>query len=289
MTWLRRLVALGAAIAAYSFVEARSYRLTRLVVPVRSPIGHLTVLHLSDTHLWGRNAALVRFLERLPELVGTPDLVIATGDFLEGNEGIGPAVAGLAGLEARLGRYYVLGSHDYFQSERPGFARYLTGNRRAPTSKPAATDELRKGLEAKGWVSVMNDLVRVESPFGPIQISGVDDPYIHRHTTQHIRRREDAVLALGLTHAPDVVSEWILENFDVVLAGPTHGGQICITAVGALVTNCSLPTGLAKGLHRVGPGWLHVSPGLGTSHFSPVRFACPPEATLLDLVGESPS
>jgi predicted MPP superfamily phosphohydrolase len=61
---------------------------------------------------------------------------------------------------------------------------------------------------------------------------------------------------------------------------------------GALVTNCDLDTGRAKGLHRhpadapvgaPGASWLHVSAGLGTSPFAPVRFCCRPEATLLTL------
>jgi predicted MPP superfamily phosphohydrolase len=84
-------------------------------------------------------------------------------------------------------------------------------------------------------------------------------------------------------HAPDVVSEWFLTGFDLVLAGHTHGGQVRIPGIGALVTNCSLPTALAGGLHRIHGGWLHVSPGLGTGKYSPIRFACPPEATLLHL------
>jgi predicted MPP superfamily phosphohydrolase len=60
------------------------------------------------------------------------------------------------------------------------------------------------------------------------------------------------------------------------------------------VTNCDLPRRYAKGLHRYRPqrqpeveAWLHVSAGLGTSPFAPVRFACPPEATLLTLVPRS--
>ena len=61
---------------------------------------------------------------------------------------------------------------------------------------------------------------------------------------------------------------------------------------GALVTNCDLEPARAKGLHRhpadsrpgdPGSSWLHVSAGLGTSPYAPVRFACRPEATLLTL------
>ena len=94
------------------------------------------------------------------------------------------------------------------------------------------------------------------------------------------------------------------DGVSLVLAGHTHGGQICLPGVGALVTNCDLdrrrasglstwPGDALRGVHGdralLGPLpqpglFLHVSAGLGTSPFSPVRLACRPEATLLTLV-----
>ena len=82
------------------------------------------------------------------------------------------------------------------------------------------------------------------------------------------------------------------DGYDAVLAGHTHGGQLCLPVKGAIVTNCDLDPARAKGLHRhpadSRPGdpagaWLHVSAGLGTSPYVPVRFCCRPEATLLTL------
>jgi predicted MPP superfamily phosphohydrolase len=74
------------------------------------------------------------------------------------------------------------------------------------------------------------------------------------------------------------------DQVDLILAGHTHGGQLCVPGFGALVTNCDLPTGQAKGLSAVAGVPMHVSAGLGTSPFTPIRFACRPEATLLTLV-----
>ena len=76
------------------------------------------------------------------------------------------------------------------------------------------------------------------------------------------------------------------DGFDLLFAGHTHGGQVCVPLVGALVTNCDLDRRMAKGLHRWprSDAWLHVSAGLGTSPTAPVRFACPPEATVLTLI-----
>ena len=77
------------------------------------------------------------------------------------------------------------------------------------------------------------------------------------------------------------------QGAQMLLAGHTHGGQVCVPGYGALVTNCDLPREQVKGLSTWSAGGrtarLHVSAGLGTSIYAPVRFACRPEATLLTL------
>ena len=72
-----------------------------------------------------------------------------------------------------------------------------------------------------------------------------------------------------------------------MVTGHTHGGQVRLPLVGALVTNSHLPRRICMGLSRMGPSLMHVSPGLGTSKFAPFRFLCRPEATYLDLVPAS--
>jgi uncharacterized protein len=89
-----------------------------------------------------------------------------------------------------------------------------------------------------------------------------------------------------------VLDQFAGDGYDAIFAGHTHGGQLRLPFAGALVTNCDLDTRRASGLHRhpadaepgtPGSAWLHVSAGLGTSPFAPVRFCCRPEATLLTL------
>ena len=95
-----------------------------------------------------------------------------------------------------------------------------------------------------------------------------------------------ARLRLGVVHSPyrRALDAFAGNGYDLVLAGHTHGGQVRLPGVGALVTNCDLPRDRVRGLSRWGSSWLHVSAGLGTSKYAPFRFACRPEASLLEVV-----
>jgi predicted MPP superfamily phosphohydrolase len=118
-------------------------------------------------------------------------------------------------------------------------------------------------------------------------VRGVDDPHISRDHYDAVAGPFDpaADLSLGVTHAPylRILDAMAADGADLVLAGHTHGGQLCVPGVGALVTNCDLDRKRAKGLSSHRGAALHVSAGLGTSPYAPVRFACRPEATLLTL------
>ena len=93
-----------------------------------------------------------------------------------------------------------------------------------------------------------------------------------------------------MTHAPyrTVIDAMTYDGCELVIAGHTHGGQVCVPLYGALVTNCDLDARRVKGLSTNSAGgrtaFLHVSAGLGTSPYAPFRFACRPEATLITLV-----
>lgn len=277
--------ALGAlGTAAYSFYEPYRYRLVSHVVPVGPRSAPLRVLHLSDTHLNVRDHRLARWLMDLPRHLGEVDLVLMTGDLIENDDGIEPLVRAVENIEARYGRFYVLGSHDYYQSRFQSYVKYFTTRRRGKIRAPEAdTERLERRLKETGWKALTNSTEIVETPTGTVRLAGVDDPFLKRHRTEHIARDMAELTAIGLIHAPDVVSEWALHGFDLVVAGHTHGGQVRIPPVGTIVTNCKLPAALGHGLNQVGETWLHVSPGLGTGRFSPIRFACRPEATLLLL------
>ena len=287
MRSLRTLAMAGVGITAYAVAETYSYRLRVHGVPIGPSGPPWRVLHLSDLHLSAGRRKLIDWLRALPQATGRVDLVLATGDLIDDDSGIAPLFETFERIEAQQGCYYVLGSHDYFQSTfrglMAGLNKFYAAKRDPETSRPADTQTLEDGLRSRGWVSLANTSEVISTPAGAVRIAGLDDPFLMRHTTDHIRREPTDALAIGIVHSPDVVSEWVLAGFDLVLAGHTHGGQVRAPGIGALVTNCTLPAGLASGLHRVGSAYLHVSPGLGTSKFAPIRFLCPPEATILEL------
>jgi predicted MPP superfamily phosphohydrolase len=290
--------ALGAATVGYAAgVEVRWFALRRATVPVL-PAGHrpLRVLHLSDLHLTPgqrRKRAWVRQLAALE-----PDLVVNTGDNLASLRSVPAVLDAFDGLLDVPG-VFVFGSNDYFAPTMRNPVRYLLpddGQRNTHTPKLPYGD-LRDGFEARGWTDLTNRRDRLEVAGTTIAFAGVDDPHLGYDDLGSVAGPADATadLRMGVTHAPylRVLDQYARDGYEVVLAGHTHGGQLCLPGGRALVTNCDLDTGRARGLHRhpatstpgeVGSSWLHVSAGLGTSPYAPVRFCCRPEATLLTLV-----
>jgi uncharacterized protein len=284
-------VAAGAAGLAYAAgYEVRAYRLRRVTVPVLPPGQRpLRVLHLSDLHLTPDQRRKREWVRALAGL--EPDLVVNTGDNLAHREAVPAVLDALGPLLERPG-VFVRGSNAYYAPMLKNPVRYLlpdTGARFHKAQLP--WEDLRDGLAGAGWVDLENTRGRVKADHREIEVVGTDDPHIHRDRYPEVAGHADpgADLRVAVTHAPyrRVLDPMVGDGFELVLAGHTHGGQLCVPGFGALVTNCDLPRRQAKGLSRWTHGgrtsWLHVSAGLGTSPYAPVRFACPPEATLLVL------
>ncbi len=292
MPTARRLLTAGAAGVAAGLTwsagyEVRAFRLRRVSVPVLPPGQRpLRVLHLSDLHItpWQRRKS--EWVRRLAAL--EPDLVVDTGDNLAHRHAVPAALDALGPLLATSGAF-VFGSNDYFGPRPKNPARYLlpSGGRRRIRGVPLPANDLREALTEAGWCDLTNARRRLTVDGRVIELVGVDDPHIQRDRYGDVAAPADptADLTLGVVHAPyrRVLDAMARDRAGLILAGHTHGGQLCVPRFGALVTNCDLPRRQASGLSRWDGSWLHVSAGLGTSPYTPVRFACPPEATLLTL------
>ncbi|GAA3707030.1 metallophosphoesterase [Terrabacter ginsenosidimutans] len=296
----------GAGVLGWaSLVERNAFVLRRFDVPVL-PDGAapLRVLHLSDLHLLPRQRAKRAWVHSLASL--DPDLVITTGDNIAAPDAV-PAL--LDAYERLLGipGVFVLGSNDYFAPKLKNPLGYLTRNfaKGVGTTQRLPTADLVRGLGSRGWVDLTNRRDTLTVRGLRVDVRGVDDPHLGYDRLDLVRgpASPDADVTLSVTHAPyqRVLDAYAADGADLIVAGHTHGGQVCVPGYGALVTNCDLDTSRVKGLSRWWPGagstpssqapadaaWLEVSAGLGTAPTAPVRLACRPEATLLTLVPRS--
>ncbi|MDO5722003.1 MAG: metallophosphoesterase [Actinomycetaceae bacterium] len=289
----------GLATAAWTQVERRSPVLRRFHVPVPVPPSTPTVriLHISDLHLFPGQEWLVQWVRDLAQ--EDFDFVVSTGD----NFGAQAALPMLREAYQPLLDYpgaFVLGSNDYYSPRAKPWISYLSKRLQKRQPKRNVPDlpwfEMVSEWIDSGWIDLSNqgETTSITTSSGhsaALALVGVDDPHIKRDRMPALPDGWDnpEVLRLGLTHAPyqRVLNEFTTLGVHVAFAGHTHGGQLCVPGYGALVTNCDVPRRYAKGLHQWGFGGdsctVHISAGLGTAMYAPVRFSCRPEASLLTL------
>ncbi|WP_163721223.1 metallophosphoesterase [Mycolicibacterium psychrotolerans] len=279
--------ALVAGIGYASLIERNAFVVREATMPVLSPgSSPLKVLHLSDIHM---RPAQRRKQAWLRELAGLkPDLVVNTGDNLAHPKAV-PAVVQALGDLLSVPGVFVFGSNDYFAPRLKNPANYLTNPGHRIHGEPLPWQDLRAAFTERGWLDMTHTRREFEVAGLHIAAAGVDDPHLSRDRYATIAGAADptANLTLGLTHSPEprVLDRFATDGYQLVMAGHTHGGQLCLPFYGALVTNCDLDRSRVKGPSRWGARTqLHVSAGIGTSPFAPLRFCCRPEATLLTLV-----
>ena len=215
-----------------------------------------TILQLSDLHADLSREAMARTAELLPGL--DYDLCVLTGDYRGQTYGpFEPALAEMRRLRPHLrgALYGVLGNHD--------------------------TILMLPELEAMGIAMLLNEAITIERGGDRIHLAGVDDAHFYRvdnieKAASGIPAHEFSVL---LSHTPEIYRQAGHADFDLCLAGHTHGGQICLPGGIPLTLGAALPR--SKGAGR----WEHTemvgytSLGAGSS-VVPVRFNCAPEITL---------
>lgn len=288
-------LAAGTALVGYGMYETQKFGLRRETLPLLPPgSSDIRILHLSDIHMVPGQQLKRRWLHELAEL--RPDFVINTGDNLSHPRGI-PALLEALGPLMQFPGAFVPGSNCYFAPQLKNPFRYLKRSRttpRNPAEKALPYEQMHRAFGAAGWVNMTNRNLSVPLNGIRLDLSGVDDPHLDRDSFAGWPAGSASALRaphvkIALTHAPyqRVLDAFTGSGAEIIFAGHTHGGQVCIPGYGALVTNCDLPTWRARGLTE----WefegrsvpLNVSAGIGNSRFVPIRIACPPEAVLVTL------
>ena len=289
--------AAGLAAAGYGLWEKNQFVLREETLPIlpegREPF---RILHLSDIHFVPRQKAKGEWLRSLAEL--KPDLVVNTGDNLSHPKAVDPLLTALEPLMDFPG-VFVPGSNDYYAPKLKNPAAYLLGPSKArPDAEELDWPKLRSGFGMGGWVDLTNRNQSIVLRGMRFDFSGVDDPHLKRERYAgwpRGTRGQDSNdhLRIAVIHAPyqRVLDHFTESGADLLLAGHTHGGQLCIPGYGAVIANCDIPTWRAKGLHDWNSNGfttpVNVSGGIGTSRFAPIRIACKPEAVLLTLTARA--
>jgi predicted MPP superfamily phosphohydrolase len=219
----------------------------------------LTITHLSDLHFTGRigPSYFNYVVDAANELAS--DLICLTGDIVDKRHCLPWLQPILGRLRARYGVYYVLGNHD----RRPG------------------EEQVRRELSGCGLVDLGGRSLRLRAGQLRLLLAGDERPWFGGAPPLDA---EQADLRLLLAHTPDRYPWARQQKFDLMLAGHTHGGQVRLPLVGAVVSPSIYGTQYASGVFDEPPTVMHVSRGV--SGEQPLRWNCPPEITQLTLVGQ---
>lgn len=240
-----------------------------LVVPqLPAALDGLTIAHLTDLHFTGGiSKSFFQEIVKLTNAMG-PDLVAVTGDLVDKADCIDWIPETLGRLEAPHGVYAILGNHD------------LRVKRELP--------RLQQTLSQAGLVDLGRGHRHLDIAGMRVLMAGNELPWIRPTGDAHAfpsRQSGDAAVRVLLSHSPDQFPWARRHGFDLMLAGHTHGGQIRVPYVGALLCPSLHGVKYACGVFHEAPTVLHVSRGL--SGLDPVRFFCAPE--LVRLVLRSPA
>lgn len=259
----RMFIVGGIGLISYLYFDVHSVAIKQYTIAISNlpkDFEGFTILHLTDLHAkeYGdKQNKLLNLINRQ-----NFDIVALTGDFIDKNN---PDVEPTLSLVKGIGDkpvFFVPGNHEWSHDFK---------------TKPV--------LEEHGVTVLANKNLKYLKRDSHIWIMGVDDPYLHRDKlNQALDGSEDSQPKILLAHAPNVFSSAAQSNIDLVLVGHTHGGQVRLPVIGALVApGQGFFPKYDYGQFTSGLTNMIINGGLGES-LLPIRFYNRPEIVLVKLV-----
>ncbi|MBU8712042.1 metallophosphoesterase [Brevibacillus parabrevis] len=268
MKWLGGLIGVGLAAGTYGYAWERTWlqieRMTLRLPRLPDAFNGCKLIQFSDAHLG--HYFKPEQLQGIVDLImrEQPDIICFTGDIVdEETRPFFAAIPILAQLQAPMGKFAVLGNHDYRAGQQHG---------------------IRQGWISAGFAVLDNRNVAIRQKTDTLYIAGIDDALngVPDLPKALVGIPEGSSVIL-LAHEPDVADEAALYPIDLQLSGHSHGGQVRLPFVGHVLTP-KLANKYVNGLYLAGESnmQVYVNRGLGTT-ILPVRFLCRPELTVLTL------
>jgi uncharacterized protein len=271
--WLRNDYRVESPPAASLFtpVTTTALRVSRFELRVPGlPVPRVRFAQLTDLHVTNALPESHRdhVLQELAAL--SPDVIVMTGDYISVSNRVPLLAEWLSGLpRARLGAFGVLGNHDYWTGEAV---------------------HVRETLEQAG-VSVLTAecrAVALDSAHS-LALCGTDAPWGPALEPAQIQAaKRNALATFALSHTPDNIYDFAALGVDAVFSGHTHGGQIRVPGLGALIVPSRYGRRFDQGRFQVERTPLFVSAGIGADA-PPLRLWCPPEILVVDLLPAPPA
>ena len=257
------LIGGGLTFISYLFFQLESVAVTKYMVQVKnlpSSFSGFTILHLTDLHSkeYGNNQKrLINLINRFEF-----DLVAVTGDMVDQyNPEVFPAVRLIQGLPKNKPVYFVSGNHDWWTE-----------------------NIILEPLLSEGVHIIENSNQKLTRGDQHVWIMGVDDPYLGKDNLDlALEGTGDLSPKLLLAHAPNIFSSAVQSKVDLVMAGHTHGGQVRLPFLGAIIApGQGFFPEFDYGLFSSDNTTMIINGGLGESVL-PVRFFNRPEIVLITL------
>ncbi|MDN4525559.1 metallophosphoesterase [Fictibacillus fluitans] len=258
--------AAGTAAFYSSFIEPYWFDIKKVTIKLPhlpDAFKGLHIVQISDFHLGFHFRArhINKMAEKIQEL--KPDLVIFTGDLVNSKRSRRSAVKSIPGLksiDAPLGKFAVLGNHDYLEN----------------------IDTIDELLRKSGFDLLVNENRKLTKGNDNFYIAGMDD-YLQGDADieKSLEGIPEDQFTLLLAHEPDYFKVSSKFPIDLQLSGHSHGGQVRMPLYGPIITS-RMGRKYHTGHYESEEKHLYTNRGMGTTHL-PFRFFCRPEITSITL------